>query len=69
MIQFAIATTTLPSTKTKTKPKQNPYLATVGKYANEPLWDALQEEMQKQRDATNALVDTSARTPSVEKAA
>jgi hypothetical protein len=61
-----MATTTTPP-PTKAKRKQSPYLATVGKYANEPLWDALQEEMQKQREAANALADSP--VPSVEKAA
>jgi hypothetical protein len=69
MIQFTMATTTFPATKTKTKPAQNPYLATIGKYANEPLWDALQEEMQKQREASNALADTPTPLPTIEKAA
>ncbi|WP_309723019.1 hypothetical protein [Armatimonas sp.] len=63
-----MATTNLtPSTKAKRKP--NPYLATVGKYANEPLWDALQEEMKKQREASNALTDIPTPLPTVEKAA
>ena len=63
-----MATTATPA-KNKSTHKSNPYLATVGKYANEPLWDALQEEMQKQREANNALTDTPPLTPAVEKAA
>ena len=59
-------TTTKPP-RSKAATKRNPYLATVGKYANEPLWDALQEEMQKRRDAADALVDTSP-IPTAEKA-
>jgi hypothetical protein len=49
------------------KKKKNPYLASVGKFAKEPLWDALQEEIQKFRKERNESIDNEA--PPVDKAA
>jgi hypothetical protein len=38
--------------------KKNPYLASIGKFATEPLWDALQDEMQKFRKERDEAVDS-----------
>ncbi|MGC4047718.1 MAG: hypothetical protein QM758_28325 [Armatimonas sp.] len=47
-------------TTTETTPpeKKNPNLASIGNFATEPMWDALQEEMQKFRKERDAAVDS-----------